>query len=108
MGMNDLIERVAQDPRGLLKGQPFFLRQRKFDLLPGAAATHGGGHRQAYVADAVQSLLERRNREHASTVERQRMNYLADRQSHGEPGTTFEFDQLRAGCAGFVEDLFLD
>ena len=91
----DLIDGLAQHPRRLLHAEALLRRQRQFDLLPHAAAADHRRHRQAHVADAVQSLLQAADRQHAAAVAGQRFDDFADRQADGEAGAALELDELR-------------
>src|ERR1700722_8898253 len=74
----DLIDDLAQHPRRILNARSLLRRQRQFDLLPRPAAADDCGHRQAHVAHAVQTLLQRTHRENASRIQRDRLLHLAD------------------------------
>src|SRR5205085_12485714 len=103
----NLLNRLAQHARALHQTEPLLLRQGELDLLADSAAANHGRDRQAHIANAVEPLLQRTDRQHAAAVQRQGVDDLADRQTDAEARAALELDELGAGGPGFFEHFFL-
>src|SRR5262249_17989081 len=84
-----------------------FRRKRELDLLPCPATADDRRDREADIAEAVEPLLQRADRQDLAIVLGDRLDDVANRDANSEAGTALQFDDFRPAALRLLKDFLL-